>query len=389
MRRKLLIFILILTTLLVFVDAANLEKYAGFRASGILGSYPNREFPGPEYWEGAAKQMVENLSDYEPAGLWIVSLYLSDPKGYTMLNFPSDGAYPDSVYFRTIDQNEKWLSHFDTTDVKIWLQVEPGGADIDTLIPIVLNRYKHHSCVKGFGVDVEWYQTHSYSGGRKVTDEEAQRWEEKVKSIDPTYTLFLKHYSSKWMPSSYRGDICFVDDSQNFNWGSSPFNNMLNEFKKWGESFAPNPVAFQFGYEADKNWWSTYNNPPKYIANKLDDQIPNCRGLFWVDFTICEVFTAIDAEKESFLPEEITLGQNYPNPFNPSTKIPFSIPEDEYVSLNIFDINGRVVISYPGQFKQAGQYEFNWHARDLASGVYYYSLRAGNKGIVKKCLLIK
>ncbi|MFA6618912.1 MAG: T9SS type A sorting domain-containing protein [Candidatus Neomarinimicrobiota bacterium] len=388
MRSNILRRVSILIILLFFTQAFCSEKYAGFRASRILGSYPNREFPSPEYWEGAAKQMVANLPAYEPAGLWIVSIYLSDPKGYTLLNFPSDGAYPDSVYYRSVDQNEDWLSHFDKTGVSIWLQVEPGGADIDTLISIVLNRYKHHSCVKGFGIDVEWYQTHSYSGGRKVTNEEAEGWEKKVKSIDPNYTLFLKHYSPRWMPATYRGDICFVDDSQNFNWGSSPFNNMLNEFKSWGQRFAPNPVAFQYGYDADKNWWSEFSDPPKHISTQLDAQISNCRGLFWVDFTICDVFSRIDG-KDNFLPGKITLGQNFPNPFNPSTKIPFSIPQDTDVSVSIFDLKGRVVRAYPPQFKQEGHYEINWHARNLPSGIYYYSLTAGEQTIVKKCLLIK
>jgi hypothetical protein len=388
MRWRLILFVLLSGVFFLYAEQIMTERYAGFRASRILSSYPNRQFPTPQYWEGAGKQMADNFPAYEPAGLWIVSIFLSNPHGYTKLNFPSSGEYPDSVLYRSTDQNEDWLLHFDTTGMKVWLQVEPGGADIDTLISIVLNRYKHHPCVMGFGVDVEWYQTNTYHGGRKVSNLEAQRWEEKVKSIDSTYTLFLKHYSQSWMPSSYRGNLWFVDDSQNFNWGSSPFNNMINEFKSWGTKFSPNPVAFQFGYNADKNWWYSYTNPPNKIGSELKKQISNCCGLFWVDFTIMDVFSYVDQMNRG-IPQGIYLGQNYPNPFNPETTIPFDLSQDSEISIKIYDLKGNTVAYYPSHWKAAGHHELLWNAENQQSGIYFYKISTDKTFIVNKCILAK
>lgn len=262
-------------------------RVAGFRASRILNSYPNHQFPSKEYWASVGVQMAAKFDSTGAGGIWIVSLYLDD--GTTQLNFPIPGHYPYITY-RMDDQNDAYLDYFDRTGLKIWLQVEPGAADIDTLIYFVLNRYKNHPCVAGFGIDGEWYKTRQYSGGKKITDAEAEHWEKKVKKVNPTYSLFLKHYSASHMPPNYRGDIIFVDDSQGFGYATYPFNEMVTEFSAWGRRFFPNPVAFQYGYPNDRPWWSKLSDPPGDIGRALIGSIPNCYGLFWVDFTISEVF---------------------------------------------------------------------------------------------------
>jgi hypothetical protein len=253
-----------------------------------LQNYPNNQFPEKEYWQSVGEEMASKFANTQPAGIWIVSLYQSN--GDTRLNFPLFGNPPPYILFTLEEQNEAYLNHFDQVGLKVWLQVEPGGASVDTLIHIILNRYKHHSSVIGFGLDVEWYKTHQFTGGKKLDDNEAERWEAKVKAIDPEYTLFLKHYSKSWMPPSYRGEIIFVDDSQDFTFWSNPFLAMISEFSDWGAKFSPNKVAFQYGYPNDRIWWSTLTDPPREIGNALINNITNCYGLFWVDFTITEVF---------------------------------------------------------------------------------------------------
>jgi hypothetical protein len=372
-----------------FSQTGNTSKAAGFRASRILSNYPGNKFPEPDYWEYVANKMGEKLQGYQPAGLWIVSLYLSDPEGTTLLSFPSpNGKVYDYVKFSSSDQNERYLNHFDTTGVKVWLQVESGGADIDTLINLVLNEYKHHECVVGFGVDVEWYQTYNYPGGRKVTDEEVQRWETNVKAVDSSYTLFLKHYSQLWMPPTYRGNIIFIDDSQDFNWYPDPFDGLLTEFKNWGQKFYPNPVGFQFGYKLDQNWWSELSDPPKEIGDKLIQTIPNAAGIFWVDFTVTQVFpTGVDDIKN--LPGEFSLAQNYPNPFNPTTKITFTIPEQGRVTLDVFNILGQKIKVLIDSYKNTGTYILDFNAEDLSAGIYLYRLSTNNYTTAKKMILIK
>ncbi len=92
----------------------------------------------------------------------------------------------------------------------------------------------------------------------------------------------------------------------------------------------------------------------------------------------------------STVPNEFSLGQNYPNPFNPSTKINFSIPASAQVSLKVFDATGREVADLVNEFAVAGNYTVNFNApSNLTSGVYFYSLSAGEFKATKKLMLVK
>ncbi|MCX6152075.1 MAG: T9SS type A sorting domain-containing protein [Ignavibacteriales bacterium] len=372
-------------------------KVAGFRASRILQSYPENKFPNADYWTMVGKSISGKFKDYQPAGIWIVSLYQGN--GITQLNFPSNGLSIPKVTFNSKDLNEEYLTKFDSEGIKVWLQLEPGAAKVDTLIDIVLKRYQHHPCVIGFGIDVEWLDAQSYSGGRSVSNDEAKRWEEKVKSINSGYSLFLKHYASRWMPTSYRGNILFVDDSQDFTTSghnvSASFNYMANEFTNWGNSFSKNKVAFQFGYKADEWWWSQFNDPMLTIGNKLIQKIPNCAGLFWVDFTINKLFPVTAVEDDDFANNNLNdydLFQNYPNPFNASTIIGFNILFDEYVMLKVFDLLGNEVKTIVDQYLPAGKYRFTFPSNqsiELSSGIYIYRLISGNHSQSKQLILMK
>jgi hypothetical protein len=83
------------------------------------------------------------------------------------------------------------------------------------------------------------------------------------------------------------------------------------------------------------------------------------------------------------------LGQNYPNPFNPMTKIDFSIPESEFVTLKVFDILGREAASLVNQDLNSGVYTVDFDGTKLASGIYLYALKAGNYFEVKRMVLVK
>jgi|SRR4030095_1627301 len=86
---------------------------------------------------------------------------------------------------------------------------------------------------------------------------------------------------------------------------------------------------------------------------------------------------------------EFSLSQNYPNPFNPATKINFSIPKSDYVSLRVYDILGREVNVLVNENLAVGEYEVDFDASKLSSGMYYYSLRSGDFVSVKKMVLVK
>lgn len=91
----------------------------------------------------------------------------------------------------------------------------------------------------------------------------------------------------------------------------------------------------------------------------------------------------------SSIVKEFKLEQNYPNPFNPVTNINFSIPKSEFVSLRVYDILGREVKSLISEQMSPGVYNVDFDASGLSSGMYYYSLRAGDNVSVKKMVLVK
>ena len=83
------------------------------------------------------------------------------------------------------------------------------------------------------------------------------------------------------------------------------------------------------------------------------------------------------------------LKQNYPNPFNPSTTINYSLPQNSFVSIVVYDLLGRVVKTLVSENKFKGSYNITFDASDLSSGVYYYTMRAGNFLESKKLLVLK
>lgn len=98
--------------------------------------------------------------------------------------------------------------------------------------------------------------------------------------------------------------------------------------------------------------------------------------------------TLVEADGNS-IPEGYVLEQNYPNPFNPSTSIKFGIPEGANVTLKVFNTLGEEVAGLINEYMDAGTYTFNFDASALPSGIYVYTLQAGNQLISKKMTLIK
>ena len=88
-------------------------------------------------------------------------------------------------------------------------------------------------------------------------------------------------------------------------------------------------------------------------------------------------------------PIEYSLEQNYPNPFNPNTTIKYSIPEDGFVKLSVYNLLGEEVITLVNNIQKAGRYEVVLDASKFASGVYYYRMESKNFTSIKKMMLIK
>ncbi len=88
-------------------------------------------------------------------------------------------------------------------------------------------------------------------------------------------------------------------------------------------------------------------------------------------------------------PYEFTLEQNYPNPFNPSTIIKFTISDLRFTILKIYDVLGNEIVTLVKEEKSAGNYEAEFAATSLSSGIYFYRLQAGSFVETKKMVLLR
>jgi len=94
-------------------------------------------------------------------------------------------------------------------------------------------------------------------------------------------------------------------------------------------------------------------------------------------------------ERNNNVPIAFALEQNYPNPFNPATSIQYSMPSSQKVMLKVFDVIGREVVTLVNEVKEAGNYKVNFDASKISTGIYFYTLHAGNFVQTKKMLLLR
>jgi hypothetical protein len=113
-----------------------------------------------------------------------------------------------------------------------------------------------------------------------------------------------------------------------------------------------------------------------------------------VNFTVATIVEAEITSTTSVSENEIkqvkyNLSQNYPNPFNPSTRITYFIPENGLVNLSVYDVLGNEVAVLVNEYKPLGNYEVDFSAADLTSGIYFYTLRVNAFTETNKMLLLR
>jgi len=107
-----------------------------------------------------------------------------------------------------------------------------------------------------------------------------------------------------------------------------------------------------------------------------------------------DIVTDVELVEDDILPVAFELDQNYPNPFNPTTAIRFSLAERARVELSVYNLLGRRVVSLIDEELPAGDYKTKWDGRDsdgngVAGGVYFYRLKAGERNLTRKMVLLK
>ena len=135
--------------------------------------------------------------------------------------------------------------------------------------------------------------------------------------------------------------------------------------------------------------WPNYHVFDTYEEEVLYLKSWTTQRLAWMDSEILQLEV-----EESFSPSKYTLNQAYPNPFNPITKIDYSLPKEGNVSLVIFDISGREVVTLVDGLQEPGHRSTTWNGtdafgRNVSAGMYLYLLKAGDFVDTKKMILLK
>ncbi|OUM65170.1 carbohydrate-binding module family 18 protein, partial [Piromyces sp. E2] len=247
-------------------------EWSGFRFSqgGVKENYGT--IPTGDKWVGFLNKITKHFQGSKPTVVVIVSE--NSENVVCRFGFPKPSGVSKTKYmeFSSSDRFEDILN----------LQVEPGDNDLVTIAKIVFNQYGHHSCVQGFGIDLEWWYRYETGHGKYLSDKEAKRVVDYVRSVNSKYTVFAKHWETDYMPPTYRDHMIFVDDSQNLD----NLSRMTKEFGKWAKYFPNNPVMYQIGYNEDYNIWK--NDPIKVVkavakaASEYNDHV----GILWVDFSM-------------------------------------------------------------------------------------------------------
>ena len=107
-----------------------------------------------------------------------------------------------------------------------------------------------------------------------------------------------------------------------------------------------------------------------------------------IDYDGSSEFSGI-IEVSCSLPNKYSLSQNYPNPFNPTTKIKFSLAKESHVNLSVFNVLGEKIKELKNEVMKPGYYEVELNASDLASGIYFFRINAGDYVETKKMILLK
>jgi hypothetical protein len=220
-------------------------------------------------------------------------------------------------------------------NAEVYLQIEPGNADIAWLLKTVYNRFCNrnpwrpvHPCIAGFGIDTEWYKNvdpFAPYNDEVVIDTGTGNWLlGLIKALNPQMRLFLKHFAPAAISNQCAKDIIYVDDTQG-NGSLLPENNFdpINlssaeeDYASWASAYSPADIVFQGFYDSalfetchqgvpdnqrsprDSRWWGLLNDPLQDSFTKLFDPkrkppagyskiaIEPARqyGVVWVDFS--------------------------------------------------------------------------------------------------------
>jgi hypothetical protein len=283
-----------------------------------------------------------------------------------------DGAAGDNVYGALMDVNSVTIQYYiyaENNNVGMFspVRAEHEFYSITVNTTISIDILMNEIYTRGTTVDPDWIEIFNSSAsstdisGYKIYDSGGQSGTKPKKEF-PTGTI---------IPSN--GFLVILTDDTS----SSGFGLSSSGEKVWLENttglivdsvtFPLLTVDQSYGRIPDGSVWQILDTITRGISNTSPTGIKD----------------------ESFSLTEYKLNQNYPNPFNPATTISFQLPITSQVTLKVYDLIGKEVVTLVDEMKNAGNYQVNFDATQFASGMYFYRLETNNFSQVRKMILLK
>jgi endonuclease/exonuclease/phosphatase family metal-dependent hydrolase len=183
----------------------------------------------------------------------------------------------------------------------------------------------------------------------------------------PLADLFSRH-------TSIRMGYTWRNDNESFSPGKLDYILFTDSVIEPGNHFILNTLAMS---ETELEKYGLLSDD----TNLASDHLPRIMDIASVE--------PVSGVEKSGGPHEFRLYQSYPNPFNPSTIINYELPITNDVELSVYNALGQKVITLVAERQAAGSYQVEWDASEMASGTYYYRIRAGEFVDVRKMVLIR
>jgi hypothetical protein len=229
-----------------------------------------------------------------------------------------------------------------------------------------------------------------YNGNFSVSSEDAETKSIELSTVierDSTEkTIFLENTSIS-QSDSLDMSIQDYDKLTYKNYGSAKSYDLRSTYSMLGAGafffHMDVSLAANTSHQIVLDWTDLANTPVAiYVDSGIDGTIDDT-------LMLKNQITNVEDQGNLILPKEYKLEQNYPNPFNPTTKIKYSIPTNDFVSIKVYNLVGEEVATLVNEEKSIGNYEVDFNAAALSSGVYFYRIQAGSFIETKKMILLK
>jgi hypothetical protein len=193
----------------------------------------------------------------------------------------------------------------------------------------------------------------------------------------------------------YKDTIAYTNDSATYvpNISNYVFDFIYNcnkyvDSTLYGDSVATAFAGTNAGYVYLRKYWAICGSQVTQLMKTASRSVADLIYTAWIDGG-SPVPNIVSVNDKQLTPNSFSLSQNYPNPFNPSTTIKFGVAAKGNVTLKVFDLMGREIATLINGEREAGNYEMNFDASKLSTGIYFYQLRTAGFSQSKKMMLIK